>query len=67
MAPRRNEKRGMRLPREYMERKRLEGKAWKEAMPCLKRHLVDVVYRAMLEDYRTETLTRSEVRTCARR
>ncbi len=42
---------------EYMERKRLEGKTWKEAMRCLKRHLADVVYRAMIEDCRCEGLT----------
>ena len=43
--------------RAYMERKRGEGKSWNEAMRCLKRHLADVVYRAMLEDYRAEALT----------
>lgn len=43
--------------RTYMERKRTEGKSWNEAMRCLKRHLADVVYRAMLEDYRTGALT----------
>jgi len=43
--------------RAYMECKRLEGKTWKEAMRCLKRHLADVVYRAMLEDSRKEVLT----------
>ena len=43
--------------RAYMERKRLEGKTWKEAMRCLKRQLADVVYRAMLEDSRSEALT----------
>ena len=43
--------------REYRERKRAEGKTWKEAMRCLKRHLADVVCRAMLEDYRSEALT----------
>ncbi len=43
--------------RAYMERKRAEGKTWKEAMRCLKRHLADVAYRAMLEDYRSEGLT----------
>ena len=36
---------------------RLEGKTWKEAMRCLKRQLADVVYRAMLEDSRSEALT----------
>lgn len=43
--------------REYMERKRAEGKTWNEAMRCLKRQLADVVYRAMLEDCRREALT----------
>lgn len=43
--------------REYMERKRAEGKTWNEAMRCLKRHLADVVYRAMLKDRREELLT----------
>ena len=38
----------------YMERKRSEGKSWNEALRCLKRHLADVVYRAMLEDRRSE-------------
>jgi len=42
--------------RTYMERKRAEGKSWNEAMRCLKRHLADVVYRAMLEDRRVEDL-----------
>jgi transposase len=41
----------------YMERKRSEGKSWNEALRCLKRHLADVVYRAMLEDCRREALT----------
>lgn len=36
--------------RAYLERKRMEGKSWKEAMRCLKRQLADVVYRAMLAD-----------------
>jgi len=43
--------------REYMERKRSEGKTWNEAMRCLKRHLADVVYRAMLKDRCEELLT----------
>jgi transposase len=41
----------------YVERKRAEGKSWKEAMRCLKRHLANVVYRAMLEDRRELLLT----------
>ena len=40
-----------------MERKRAEGKSWKEAMRCLNRHLANVVYRAMLEDRRVLLLT----------
>lgn len=43
--------------REYMQRKRAEGKTWNEAMRCLKRHLAVVVYRAMLKDRPEETLT----------
>jgi len=30
---------------------------WKEAMRCLKRHLANVVYRAMLEDRCAPALT----------
>jgi len=36
--------------RGYLERKRAEGKSWKEAMRCLKRHLANVVYRQMIAD-----------------
>ncbi len=43
--------------RKYMQRKRAEGKTWNEAMRCLKRHLADVVYRAMLKDRCEATLT----------
>jgi hypothetical protein len=43
--------------RVYVERKRAEGKTWKEAMRCLKRHLANVVYRAMLEDRQVQALT----------
>ncbi len=43
--------------REYMARKRAEGKTWNEALRCLKRHLADVVYRAMLKDYCEKLLT----------
>jgi len=43
--------------REYMERKRAEGKTWNEAMRCLKRQLADVVFRAMLKDRSEELLT----------
>jgi transposase len=43
--------------RAYVERKRAEGKSWKEAMRCLKRHLANVVYLAMLEDRRVLLLT----------
>jgi hypothetical protein len=41
----------------YVERKRAGGKSWKEAMRCLKRHLANVVYRAMLEDRSAGLLT----------
>jgi hypothetical protein len=43
--------------RAYLERKRAEGKTWKEGTRSLKRHLADVVYRAMLADHATEVLT----------
>lgn len=36
--------------RSYLERRRAEGKTWREAIRCLKRHLSDVVYRTMLHD-----------------
>lgn len=38
--------------RAYLERRRGEGKTWREAIRCLKRHLADVVYRTMLLDLR---------------
>jgi transposase len=38
--------------RAYYERKRLEGKAPKEALRCLKRRLSDVVYRQLVADQR---------------
>jgi transposase len=41
----------------YLERKRSEGKTWHEAVRSLKRHLADVVYRAMLQDQAGEALT----------
>jgi len=36
--------------RAYIERRRAEGKTWREAMRCLKRHLSNVVYRQLLDD-----------------
>jgi transposase len=36
----------------YVERRRAEGKTFKEAMRCLKRHLSNVVYRQMVSDWR---------------
>ena len=36
--------------RAYLERKRGEGKTWREAMRCLKRQLAGVIYRAMVHD-----------------
>jgi hypothetical protein len=36
--------------RSYLERRRAEGKTWREGIRCLKRHLSDVVYRTMLHD-----------------
>jgi transposase len=39
----------------YLARRQAEGRTWKEAMRCLKRHLADVVYRTMLHDPVPET------------
>ena len=36
--------------RAYVERKRTEGKSYKEAVRCLKRHLSNVVYRQLRND-----------------
>lgn len=36
--------------RAYVDRRRAEGKSFKEAMRCLKRHLSNVVYRRMVLD-----------------
>jgi transposase len=36
--------------RAYIERKRAEGKSFKEAMRCLKRHLAKVIYRRLRTD-----------------
>jgi hypothetical protein len=33
-----------------IERKRAAGHGWTEAVRCLKRHLADTVYSAMLRD-----------------
>jgi transposase len=38
--------------RAYIERKRAEGKTFKEAMRCLKRHLAKVIYRRLRTDAR---------------
>jgi transposase len=43
--------------RAFIERKRAEGRTWREGMRSLKRHLADVVYRAMLADHRKEVWT----------
>ena len=43
--------------RAYLERKRGEGKSWTEGTRSLKRHLADVVYRAMLADHIEAVLT----------
>ncbi len=39
----------------YIARRQAEGKTWREALRCLKRHLADVVYRTMLLDSRAPT------------
>jgi transposase len=36
--------------RAYVERRRAEGKSFKEALRCLKRHLANVIYRQMTAD-----------------
>ena len=41
----------------YLARKRAEGKSWREALRCLKRHLADVIYRALLIDAAETALT----------
>ncbi len=39
---------------DYVARRQAEGKTWREAQRCLKRHLADVVYRTMLLDLRAD-------------
>ncbi len=36
--------------KEYMDKKRAEGKTRAEALRCLKRRLSDVIYRTMTKD-----------------
>jgi transposase len=36
----------------YMERKRAEGKSYREALRCLKRNLANVIYRRLMDDLR---------------
>ena len=43
--------------RAYLERKQAEGRTWKDGTRSLKRHLADVVYRAMHADHRDQALT----------
>ena len=42
--------------RAYLERKKAEGKTPAEARRCLKRHLANTVYNAMLADARNAKL-----------
>jgi transposase len=37
--------------RTYVERRRAEGKSFREAMRCLKRHLSNVIYRRLVSDF----------------
>jgi hypothetical protein len=37
-------------------RRQAEGKTWREALRCLKRHLADVIYRTMLLDLRARQI-----------
>jgi transposase len=41
----------------YLVRRRAEGKSWREAIRCLKRHLADVVYRTMTRDLAANQIT----------
>ncbi len=43
----------------YMERRMKEGKTWREASRCLKRHLANVVLRTMLADAGARSMTRA--------
>ena len=43
----------------YMERRMKEGKSWREALRCLKRHLANVVLRTMLADAGARSMTRA--------
>jgi len=36
--------------RAYVERRRAEGKSWREALRCLKRHLSNVIYRELMAE-----------------
>jgi transposase len=46
--------------RAYFDRKKTDGKTSMEAMRCLKRRLSDIVYRHMLDDAVTHTVTSPE-------
>ena len=41
----------------YLVRRRAEGKSWREAIRCLKRHLADVVSRTMIRDLAGSQIT----------
>ena len=43
----------------YMDRRMGEGKSWREALRCLKRHLANVVLRTMLADASAGSMTRA--------
>ena len=47
--------------REFIARKRSEGKTWREALRSLKRHLARVVYRLLLEGSRPARLPLDEI------
>ena len=49
--------RGHAPARAYLERKRAEGRTWKDGTRSLKRHLANVVFAAMIADRREEVLT----------
>ena len=41
--------------RAYLARRQAEGKSWRDALRCLKRHLSDVIWNALRTDHRLHT------------
>jgi hypothetical protein len=42
-----------------VQRRRAEGKTWREAVRCLKRHLSNVIYRQLVADAGPATAPRT--------